>query len=115
MNVALPGKVALLSVVAFLVSCNDFGATSQTLPAHLEVARTRAMQLCSGCHGPTGISGAPYNPNLACQKKEYMVKQLNYYRDGSRTTHQPMNNIARLLSEAEVEDISEWYSITGCP
>jgi len=115
MKITLSGRAVLLLITVLFAGCNDFRATSQVIPEHLEAARTRAMVLCSGCHGPTGIGTAPYNPNLACQKKEYMVKQLNYYRDGSRTTHQPMNNIARLLSEDEVESISEWYSITGCP
>ena len=105
---------AALPIILFLAGCSDFRATTEVLPERLEAARDRAMTLCSGCHGPTGIGTASYNPNLACQKKEYMVKQLNYYRDGSRNTHQPMNNIARLLSEEEVENISEWYSITGC-
>ena len=43
-----------------------------------------------------------------------MIKQLGYYRDGTRTTHASMTYIARMLSDSEVEDISEWYSMTGC-
>lgn len=102
--------------VLLLAGCteSDPGSNALAVPEHLETAKARAMQLCAGCHGPAGIGTAPYNPNLACQKKEYMVNQLNYYRNGSRTTHQPMSNIARLLTEDEVESISEWYSITGC-
>lgn len=80
----------------------------------LQEAKAKAMVLCAGCHGPEGIGTTNFNPNLACQKKAYMIKQLNAYRDGTRTTHPPMTNIARMLSEEEVESISEWYSQTGC-
>ena len=84
------------------------------LSLQLQEAKAKAMVLCAGCHGPEGIGTADFNPNLACQKKVYMVKQLNAYRDGTRTTHPPMTNIARMLSKEEVESISEWYSQTGC-
>ena len=114
MKKTVSGPATLLPIILFLSGCSDFRSPTEVLPERLEAARDRAMALCSGCHGPAGIGTASYNPNLACQKKEYMVKQLNYYRDGSRTTHQPMSNVARLLSEDEIENISEWYSITGC-
>ena len=108
-------QIAILFIL-FLTGCTDpFSDThSQVPPDHLKASQSKALQLCAGCHGPTGIGTASFNPNLACQKKEYMVKQLNYYRDGSRTTHRPMSNIAKLLTDEEVEFISEWYSITGC-
>lgn len=81
----------------------------------LEAAKNKALVLCSGCHGPDGIGTADFNPNLACQKKAYMVKQLNDYRSGQRGNHIPMVNIARMLTEEEVNAISEWYSLQRCP
>ena len=112
MTKLLPVLIALLC----LGGCEQHSAESEpvSLSPRLETARARAMVLCAGCHGPEGVGTADFNPNLACQKKVYMVKQLGFYRDGTRTTHPPMANIARMLSEREVEDISEWYSITGC-
>ena len=103
----------LLSLL-FFTGCLDSPPPQQNLPTKLQHAKAKAMTLCAGCHGPTGIGTAPFNPNLACQKKDYLINQLNFYRDGTRTTHPPMTNIARMLSEEEVESISEWYSITGC-
>ncbi len=108
-------RVGLAVLLSLLISaCSDQAPTMAT-PSHLTAAKAKAMQLCAGCHGPQGIGTAPFNPNLACQKKVYMVKQLNDYRNGSRTSHLPMANIAKMLSENEVDSISEWYSITGCP
>ncbi|WP_257264194.1 c-type cytochrome [Endozoicomonas sp. ONNA2] len=116
MKITLNIKKIVLATVFLLAGCTDQQSTTQIQPPpkHLEAAQAKAMQLCAGCHGPTGIGTTPLNPNLACQKKDYMVKQLQYYRNGTRATHQPMSNIARLISEEEVESISEWYSITGC-
>lgn len=102
-------------LLILLSGCDSSPPAAQKLSPQLQEAKARAMVLCAGCHGPEGIGTAEFNPNLACQKKVYLVKQLNAYRDGTRTTHPPMTNIARMLSEEEVENISEWYSITGCP
>ena len=105
------------SLILLLIACSEATptATKTITPDHLIPARDKAIQLCAGCHGPAGIGTASFNPNLACQKKEYMIKQLNDYRRGARTNHQPMMNIAKMLSEEDVNTISEWYSITGCP
>ncbi len=105
-------KVITLVTLFLLIGCSRPG-TQEATPPHLEAAKARAMQLCAGCHGAKGIGTAPFNPNLACQKKDYLVSQLGYYRDGTRTTHKPMSNIAKLLTEEEVHGISEWYS--RCP
>ena len=104
-----------LFYLGILPGCDSNAPEQVELTQELADAKAKAMVLCAGCHGPEGIGTADFNPNLACQKKVYLVKQLQYYRDGTRATHPPMTNIARMLSEEEVETISEWYSITGCP
>lgn len=101
--------------LSFITGCDSNTTKQVELTQELAEAKAKAMVLCAGCHGPEGVGTADFNPNLACQKKVYLVKQLQYYRDGTRATHPPMTNIARMLSEEEVETISEWYSITGCP
>ncbi|MGB1271456.1 MAG: c-type cytochrome, partial [Endozoicomonas sp.] len=107
-------RASILITCMMLLACSPGEKPEQRLPERLQAARNKAITLCAGCHGPQGQGTAPFNPNLACQKKVYMVRQLEYYRDGSRTTHPPMTHIARMLSEDEVDAISEWYSITGC-
>ncbi len=103
-----------LIFILFILSGCSREKSEQPLSPAIEAAKNKAMMLCAGCHGPQGIGTADINPNLACQKKEYMVRQLNFYRDGTRTTHPPMTNIARMLSEDEVVNISEWYSKELC-
>ena len=110
-------KTLMLPMIALglMTGCDLNSSKQPELSPELKEAKAKAMVLCAGCHGPQGIGTADFNPNLACQKKVYLMKQLQFYRDGTRTTHPPMTNIARMLSEEEVETISEWYSITGCP
>ena len=104
----------LISLFVGLTGCYQKEPAEVELSPKLQAAKAKAMTLCAGCHGPAGIGTADINPNLACQKKTYMVTQLRFYRDGTRSTHPPMAHIARMLTEEEVESVSEWYSITGC-
>ena len=108
-------KFIAVTALFLIIGCDQAPPAPPELSQHLAEAKAKAMVLCAGCHGPEGIGTADFNPNLACQKKVYLVKQLQYYRDDTRKTHPPMTNIARMLSEEEVDTISEWYSITGCP
>ena len=40
---------------------------------------------CMGCHGPDGISRKPdWAPNLAGQKRGYLLQQFKNFRDGTR-------------------------------
>jgi cytochrome c553 len=41
-----------------------------------------------------------------------MVQQLTLYKKGKRNTHPPMSNIAKMLTDEEIQAISEWYSNT---
>jgi cytochrome c553 len=51
----------------------------------------------------------PEAPHLAGQPSLYLVAQLRHYRDGSRK-HAVMNVIAKPLSDAEIDDLSAWFS-----
>ncbi len=100
-----------LSLLSFvLIGCSNESPTEQPLSPELAAARDRALALCSGCHGPTGIGTAEITPNLAGQNKAYLIKQLKDFRSGQRTNHPPMTYIARMLTEDEILTISEWFS-----
>ena len=47
--------------------------------------------------------------NIGGQQKQYLMKQLNAYRAGERE-HAQMTIIARMLSDEDVDNVSEWYS-----
>ena len=100
-----------LLLALFLVGCSDNSSPPTTTSEKMTHAKNKALQLCYGCHGPTGIGTSNINPNLAGQKKYYMIKQLKDYQSGERANYPPMTNVARMLSNQDIELISEWYSL----
>ncbi len=63
---------------------------------------------CNGCHGVDGNSMMPLFPKLADQNEEYLIKQLNAFKDGSRIDA-TMNNVVKNLSSQDIEDIALFY------
>ena len=64
---------------------------------------------CAGCHGAQGISNNPMWPNLAGQQQAYLVKQLQAFREGTRSDPM-MSPMAKLLSDTEIENLAAYYS-----
>jgi cytochrome c553 len=87
-----------------------FAALAQSATAGDAVAgRVKAQALCANCHGEDGVAVLPGAANLRGQQKEYLREQLRAFRSGSR--HNPqMNVVAKTLSDAQIEDLAEWYS-----
>jgi cytochrome c553 len=65
---------------------------------------------CQACHGHAGISVAPTIPNLAGQKKPYLVAQLQALRAGSRK-NDLMSAIATQLSDADIDALADYWSL----
>lgn len=72
-------------------------------------AGKQKAESCVSCHGRGGKSTNPNNPNLAGQKKNYLIKALKAYKDGSRKDPM-MNSLAAALSDADIENLAEYYS-----
>jgi len=66
-------------------------------------------EACVSCHGMGGKSTNPNNPNLAGQKKNYLIKSLKAYKTGERKDVM-MNSLTASLSDADIENIAEYYS-----
>jgi cytochrome c553 len=64
---------------------------------------------CQACHGREGISESGAFPNLAGQKKEYLVRQLQAFRGGQRK-NDFMAAIAGQLSDADMETLALFWS-----
>lgn len=71
--------------------------------------RAKAQALCENCHGVNGVANLPGAANLSGQQKEYLREQLRAFRSGSRQNPQ-MNVIAKMLTDADIENLSEWYA-----
>lgn len=63
--------------------------------------------VCAACHGADGNSAVPANPKLAQQHAEYVVKQLQDFKAGKRTSP-IMQGFASQLSDADMKNIASW-------
>ena len=54
-----------------------------------------------------GNSGAV--PNIYAQQRDYLTIKLKDYRSG-KLQHPQMTLIAQMLSDEDIENVSEWYS-----
>jgi cytochrome c553 len=98
----MKNKIGLALSVLLLVSAG----AAQAGDAAAGKAKASA---CVSCHGLNGVSSMGMNPNLAGQKKEYLVKSIKDYRDGKRD-HMMMKSMVGGLSDADVDNLAAYYS-----
>lgn len=67
-------------------------------------------ETCAGCHGEDGNAAAPVFPKLAGQHASYLTKQLKEFRSQKRLDQSVMNAMAESLTDADIADISAWFS-----
>jgi cytochrome c553 len=67
-----------------------------------------ALAQCTMCHGPQGMTQSNA-PNLAGQYPDVIVKQLEDYKQGDRTSS-IMQALAAAASERDVHDIASYYA-----
>ncbi len=73
--------------------------------------KTRGIPACMACHGPTGHGNEPAKfPSLRGQHSVYVVKQLNDYASGARSTgpNNIMQTIAKRLTADEMRDVASY-------
>jgi cytochrome c553 len=72
---------------------------------------TRGIPACMACHGATGRGNDPAKfPALRGQQSGYVVKQLNDYAAGTRTTgpNGIMQTIAKRLSPEDIRNLASY-------
>ena len=65
--------------------------------------------VCASCHGIDGIGTRPDYPNLAGQKKQYLINSLKAYKSGLRR-NSIMGPMAKVLSDEDIVLFAEYYS-----
>lgn len=93
-------------------------AAAQTLGETLALrgAWERNIPECVACHGPSGIGVGDAFPPLVGQSTQYLVSQLNAWRQGTRKNdpNDLMGHIARKLSDDEIQAVSAYFAgLTG--
>ena len=102
--------VFLTPIVLFLFGWSEV-ATSKVS----QNVQNMAKQQCAACHGAKGISSNPQWPNLAGQKKRYLILQLKAFRSGERK-NSLMNPQAQMLSDEQIQGLAQYYSqLNACP
>jgi cytochrome c553 len=66
-------------------------------------------QTCAACHSIDGNSVNPIWPKLAGQHAEYLIKQLQDFKEGKRVNAQMAPMVAS-LSEQDITDISAYFA-----
>ena len=90
-------------------------ASAQTPPDETSrrIAESLAVNMCSTCHGPGGVSAEPKVPRLAGQQRDYLEVQLKAFRSrqrGDPNAHEFMWSIASTLNDNVVAGLADYYS-----
>jgi len=95
-----------LLALALAATAGAAGAQSTT-PIDPAAAK-KAVELCSTCHGPYGISTSPDFPILAAQREGYLEAQIEAFRSHARAekdAHDIMWGIAGNLDPSIIKGI----------
>jgi cytochrome c553 len=92
-------------ILMFGLSCGPAWADGDV---KVGAQKIRTLQ-CQSCHGNDGLSKLPGAPNLAGQGQDYMIAALGAYRSGERK-NDIMNTITQSLRDADVADVTAYYS-----
>ena len=84
-----------------------------SLSGDLLLGKEVASTICSTCHGLDGKATTGGNsaitPNITAQQKDYLIAKLKDYKS-LKIDHPQMSLIAQMLSDEDIENVSEWYS-----
>ena len=83
-------------------------AVSGKADAHLVKSGQVKAAMCQGCHGSSGQGNGQF-PRLAGQRPDYLVKQLNSFKEGKRSNGQ-MKAVAGSLSEEDMKALAAYFS-----
>lgn len=107
LNTAFIG--ALLAGVAALAGAQNAPQSGQ----ERTIGEEKAINLCSTCHGPRGISTSPEFPILAAQREGYLVAQLEAFQTKTReenAAHDFMWGIAGNLDAATIKSVAYYFA-----
>jgi len=110
-------RTFVAAIVGSALASAVASAQVATPPADLnydKAGEERAVNLCSTCHGPRGISTSPEFPILAAQRAGYLEAQIEAFRSKTReekAAHDFMYGIAGNLNDPRViAGIAHYYA-----
>jgi len=112
-------KQDLLDITAYFASQKQMkgsdGSSQAGKKLYLEGNATSGVYGCVNCHGENGKGKSPNNalfPLIGGQHKDYLVKQMTDFNKGDRKNDPSgmMGDIAKLMTAAEIEAVSDYLS-----
>jgi len=109
----------LLDITAYFASQKQMkgsgGSSEAGMKLYIEGNAATGVYGCINCHGENGKGKSPNNavfPLIGGQHKDYLVKQLTDFKKGDRKNDPSgmMADIAKLMTNAEIEAVSEYLS-----
>jgi cytochrome c553 len=97
-----------MSRISIVMAIFILSVSGNVVAGDAVAGKVKAAQ-CAACHGAAGISQMGLYPNLAGQKEQYLVKQLNDYRSGARKDP-TMQAMVGALSDEDVANLSAFYA-----
>jgi cytochrome c553 len=107
------GAIILAWIVSSVAGFTFAQTGADVSPDARKAGEERAVNLCSTCHGPRGVSTSPEFPILAAQRPGYLVNQINAFRSKTRAekdAHDFMWGIAGNLDESVITGIAAYYA-----
>lgn len=82
--------------------------STNAMAADIAAGKVKAT-MCAACHGVEGKSANDVWPNLAGQKKGYLIKQLKDFKSGARKDPM-MSSMAAPLSDTDINNLALYYN-----
>ncbi len=103
-------------LAAMLAAASFSSVAADPKPAPAKAAKPDLVKgeqgftaVCAACHGADGNSAIAANPKLSQQHPEYLVKQLQEFKDGKRADP-VMKGFASALSDEDMRNIAYWVT-----
>jgi len=99
---------AALAAPAFSNAAQEAPAAAPAKP-DLAKGEAKFATVCVACHAADGNSVIVVNPKLAQQHPEYLIKQLQEFKSGKRSSA-VMQGFASTLSDDDMKNIAYWLT-----
>lgn len=101
---------SLLTAAGLAVTAlSAFAAGETSAKPDLAKGEASYSAVCAACHGVDGNSSIVANPKLAHQHPEYLLKQLQEFKNDKRADP-VMKGFASTMSDADMANVSAWLA-----
>jgi len=102
------------SILAILYGMALSVAAAVPAPAADLAAGKEKAELCTGCHGESGISQTENIPSLAGQPDQFIQWQLVFFRSGARKNEQ-MQAIVEQIDNDDIRNLGAYFASLDPP